>query len=131
MRVNSDNDSEEVIDTTRNQIAARQTHHFEDFHHTPGTVECIKNALKHHYKINLRLEDGWTFDTIKKNCVGNPCDLIEVKELVSGSCNVSEDRGDVSENMAPMKVDYLIKMSMIMLHQIKIHPNFRVEVLCF
>ena len=72
MKANGDNDQEIITDTTTNCIAARLAHHFEDLKHKPGTVDNIKSGIKYHHKRNLRLEDGWTFDTTNNCCVGNP-----------------------------------------------------------
>jgi len=131
MKENGNIDPEIVTEVTPNYIAACLTHHFENLNHAAGTIDNIKSAIRHHYKRNLRLEDGWTKNTNTGSYVGNPCDSIEVKELVSGSYNVSKDRGDSSKRAAPMKIEYLNATCTDMLLYLESHPECRVEVLCF
>ena len=123
-------DPEIVTDIMHNYIAAFLTHHFEILNHKAGTIENVKSTIRHHYKRNLRLEDGSMHNTITGSHVGNPCDSIEVKELVSGSYNVSKDRGS-SKREEPMRIECLNSMSTCMLLCLESHPNCRVEVLHF
>ena len=87
MKTNSNVNPEIVDDTTLNHIASYLTYHFEYLHHKSGTTCNIKSGLKHHYKLNLLLENGQTRDSTNNGYFGNPCDSIEVKELVTGSHN--------------------------------------------
>ena len=50
------------------------------------------------------------FDNHLKKRVGNPCDAIEVTELIKGIHNASRSRGDTAKRAAPMTISVICQL---------------------
>ena len=59
------------------------------------------------------------------------CDAIGVKESVSGFCNTRKDRGDTRKRAAPMNVECLNIVLVLMRSNLESNENDHVEVPLF
>ena len=106
---------EAIIDITPNHIVAYLIHHFEEKNNKARYINNIRSGIKSHYKRNLRAEDRQRYDATKQYYIGNPCDSIVVKEIVSGADNISKDRGDQTKWAAPITMKHLNALWIFML----------------
>ena len=107
---NNLHDPSDVTDEAPNNIALFITTRFDECTNAAGTCDNIRSGIRSHYKRVIKAPDGWNKCNVINKFVGNPCDAIEITELIKGTCNTSRSRGDTSKRSAPMTMRMLCSL---------------------
>ena len=115
-------DPSEITDEAPNHVAYYITVRFEGGVKT-GSCDNIRSAIMSYYKCVVKCSDRWAFDNHLKKRIGNPCDAIEVTELIKGVFNSSRSRGDVAKRAVPLTISVLCQLWEFVRMHVLPNPN--------
>ena len=89
----------------------------------------MHSKIKLHFKRNLKIEDGWTFDSVKNYYMGNPCDSVEAVELVNRVSSTAKERRHTTRRVALMTTVAINKLFKFMHKRIEKYINFAIKII--